>query len=220
MTWFFVLIAILLIGWGLWRFAKMPRTMLEMSGAAMLLGVAGYAWQGSPMQPGNPVKSANATPPPEQISAALRKATSSKFGAEGEILSYADAYINSGHSMAATAAIRAGLAKSPNSADLWVGLGNALLVHGEGQMSPASQFAFEKAASLSPNHPGPPFFLGLGLAQAGKLDEAGEVWRGLLARAPDGVTWKADLEARLAEIGQMPVAKSAGAPENGTVKKP
>ena len=122
--------------------------------------------------------------------------------------------------MAATAAIRAGLAKSPNSADLWVGLGNALLVHGDGQMSPASQFAFEKAASLSPNHPGPPFFLGLGLAQAGKLDEAGEVWRGLLARAPDGVTWKADLEARLAEIGQMPVAKSAGAPENGTVKKP
>ena len=72
-------------------------------------------------------------------------------------------------------------------------------------MSPAAQFAFEKAAEISPNHPGPPFFLGLGLAQAGKMDEAGEVWRGLLARAPNDAPWKADLEARLTQIGQMPM---------------
>jgi cytochrome c-type biogenesis protein CcmH len=220
MTWFFVLITILLIGWALWRFAKMPRVMLEMTGAALLLGVAGYAWQGSPVQPGNPVKAADAQPLPEQASVGLRKATSSKFGAEGEILSYADAYIKSGHSQAAVNAVRAGLLKSPNNPDLWVGLGNALVVHGDGQMSPAAQFAFEKAASLAPNHPGPPFFLGLGLAQAGKLDEAGQVWRGLLSRAPNGAPWKADLETRLAEIGQMPVAKSAVKPGNETVKNP
>jgi cytochrome c-type biogenesis protein CcmH len=210
MIWVFGLIAILilLIGLGLWRFAKMPRAMLEITAAAMLLGIAGYAWQGNPAQPGNPVKAANASPPPEEISAGLRKATTTKFGAEGEILAYADAYIKSGHSQAAVSAVRAGLLKSPNNADLWVGLGNALVVHSDGQMSPASQFAFEKAATLSPNHPGPPFFLGLGLAQAGKLDDAGQVWRGLLARAPDGVPWKADLEARLAEIGQTQIAKT------------
>ena len=74
------------------------------------------------------------------------------------------------------------------------------------------QFAFEKAAAISPNHPGPPFFLGLGLAQAGKLDEAGDVWRGLLARAPKDAPWKADLESRLAQIGQAPSAKAAPAP--------
>lgn len=220
MTWFFVLITILLIGWGLWRFAKMPRAMLEMTGAALLLGVAGYAWQGSPVQPGNPVKAADSQPLPELASAGLRKATSSKFGAEGEILGYADAYIKSGHSQAAVNAVRAGLLKSPNNPDLWVGLGNALVVHGDGQISPAAQFAFEKAAALSPNHPGPPFFLGLGLAQAGKLDEAGQVWRGLLSRAPDGAPWKADLETRLAEIGQMTVAKAAGPTGNDTVKNP
>jgi cytochrome c-type biogenesis protein CcmH len=210
MIWVFGLIAILLIliGAGLWRFAKMPRGVLEMTAAALLLGVTGYALQGSPAQPGNPVKAASSTPPPEEISAALRKATMSKFGAEGEILAYADAYIKSGHSQAAVSAVRAGLLKSPNNADLWVGLGNALVVHSDGQMSPASQFAFEKAATLSPNHPGPPFFLGLGLAQAGKVDEAGEVWRGLLARAPDNAPWKADLESRLAEIGQTQVAKT------------
>jgi cytochrome c-type biogenesis protein CcmH len=110
--------------------------------------------------------------------------------------------------------VRAGLLKSPNNPDLWVGLGNALLVHGGGQISPAAQFAFEKAATLSPNHPGPPFFLGLGLAQAGKMDEAGQIWRGLLARAPEGAPWKADIETRLAEIGQMPIAKG------DVIKKP
>lgn len=208
MIWVFILLAVLLIGGTLWYFAKMPTATLEMTAAALLLGVAGYAWQGSPTQPGNPVESADSAPPPQDISAALRKATASRFGAEGEILSYADAYINSGHSELAVAAVEAGLRKSPNSPDLWVGLGNALVVHGDGQMSPAAQFAFEKAATLSPNHPGPPFFLGLGLAQAGKVDEAGEVWRGLLARAPDDVPWKADLIARLTQIGQMPTAKN------------
>jgi cytochrome c-type biogenesis protein CcmH len=210
MIWVFGLIVVLIIvvGLALWRFVKMPRTMIEITVAAMLIGVGGYALQGSPAQPGNPVEAAGSTPPPEEISAGLRKATVSKFGAEGEILAYADAYIKSGHSQAAVSAVRAGLLKSPNNADLWVGLGNALVVHSEGQMSPAAQFAFEKAATLSPNHPGPPFFLGLGLAQAGKLDDAGEVWRGLLARAPDGAPWKADLESRLAEIGQTQVAKT------------
>jgi cytochrome c-type biogenesis protein CcmH len=216
MIWVFVLIAILtlLIGLGLWYFGKMKRAMLEITAAAMLLGITGYVLQGSPAQPGNPVKSASSTPPPEEVSAGLRKATTSKFGAEGEILSYADAYIRSGHSQAAVSAVRAGLLKSPNNADLWVGLGNALIVHADGQISPAAQFAFEKAATLSPNHPGPPFFLGLGLAQAGKVDEAGEIWRGLLSRTPDSAPWKADIETRLAEIGQMPVAKGAD------VKKP
>jgi cytochrome c-type biogenesis protein CcmH/NrfG len=202
-----IAILLLLIGLGLWRFAKMPRGMIEATGAAMLLGIAGYAWQGSPAQPGNPVEAANAKPPPEEVSAALRKATSSKFGAEGEILAYADAYIRSGHTQAAVSAVRAGLLKSPNNPDLWVGLGNALVVHSEGQMSPAAQFAFEKAATISPNHPGPPFFLGLGLVQAGKVEEAGQVWRGLISRAPDNAPWKAELEARLAEIGQTQVAK-------------
>jgi cytochrome c-type biogenesis protein CcmH len=214
MTWLLVLTTVFLIGLGLWRFAKMPRVILEMTGAALLLGVAGYTWQGNPVQPGNPVKASNATPLPEEISAGLRKATTSKFGAEGEILSYADAYIKSGHTQAAVSAVRAGLLKSPNNPDLWVGLGNALVVHGGGQISPAAQFAFEKAAVLSPNHPGPPFFFGLGLVQAGKIDEAGQVWRGLLARTPENAPWKADIETRLAEIGQMPVAKDS------VVKKP
>src|SRR3546814_14677747 len=48
MGWVVILIFAALIMLGLWRFAKMPRGALELLGAALLLGIAGYAWQGSP----------------------------------------------------------------------------------------------------------------------------------------------------------------------------
>ena len=35
----------------------MSRTALDLLGAALMLAVAGYAWQGSPNQPGTPVAS-------------------------------------------------------------------------------------------------------------------------------------------------------------------
>jgi cytochrome c-type biogenesis protein CcmH len=42
----------------LYRSGKCTRMALELSAAALLLGIAGYAWQGSPDMPGNPIASA------------------------------------------------------------------------------------------------------------------------------------------------------------------
>lgn len=36
---------------GLWKFGRMPRLALELSMAAILVGLAGYAWQGLPTLP-------------------------------------------------------------------------------------------------------------------------------------------------------------------------
>ncbi len=202
MGWAIYLAFAVALGGALWRFGSFSRTSLELLAAALVTGLAGYAWQGNPSLAGSPVTAIEATPLPELAEKSIRKAMSSEFGAEGQWLDLADSLIKIGHSRNAVSILSAGLQKSPNNPDLWVGLGNALVVHGGGQMSPSAQFAFEKAATLSPNHPGPPFFLGLALAQSGKMDEAGDVWRGLLARAPANAPWKADLETRLAEIGQ------------------
>ena len=203
MGWLLIIAFSAITALGLWRLGKMPRAVLELSGAALFLGLAGYAWQGNPGMIGHPVASADSAPEPVSEEAMIKSRTG--MSAEGQWLDLADVAIKSGHTRSAVAIINGGLEKSPNNPDLWVGLGNALVVHNGGQSSPAAQFAFEKAAQLSPNHPGPPFFLGLALAQSGKLDEAGDVWRGLLSRAPDGAPWKADLEARLAQIGQTGV---------------
>jgi Flp pilus assembly protein TadD len=206
MGWMLVFLFAAVAALGLWWFGKMPRATLELVGAALFLGIAGYAWQSNPSLGGTPVQSVESAAGPSEDEDAIIKSYG-EMSAESQWLDMASALIRAGRSRTAVSLIRSGLKKSPNNPDLWVGLGNALVVHNGGQMSPASQFAFEKAAQLSPNHPGPPFFLGLALAQSGKFAEAGEVWRALLARAPDGVEWKADLEQRLAQIGQMTQAK-------------
>ena len=201
----------------LWRFGRLDRNGLELTGAALLLALAGYAWQGRPGVPGHPVESVDAADNGE-VPEDLRKTFASSMNAEGQWLSLADALIQAGRPRAAVSLLAEASRKVPENPDIWVGFGNALVVHGGGQMSPAAQFAFERAAAISPNHPGPPFFLGLGLAQSGKLDEAGAVWRALLARAPANAPWRADLEARLGQINQLPAASgtpmSAGADSN------
>lgn len=208
MGWLIFLLAALLTGGLLWRFGALAKGGAELTAAALFLALAGYAWQGSPDAKGKPVAAAEDSAAPETASANLRKGVASSMNAEGQWLQLADALMQAGRTRAAVSILSEGTRKAPNNPDIWVGLGNALVTHNGGQMSPAAQFAFERAAQIEPGHPGPPFFLGLGLAQAGKMDEAGEVWRGLLARAPEGAPWKADLEARLAQIGQLPSSPS------------
>jgi cytochrome c-type biogenesis protein CcmH len=207
MGWLLILIFSTLTAIGLWWLGKMPRATLELTGAALLLGVAGYAWQGSPGQAGSPTTASESFTTEREDEAMIK--TLGSMNLEAQWLDQADALIRADRPRSAAKLIGDGLRKSPKNPDLWVGLGNALVVHNGGQMSPASTFAFERAAQLSPNHPGPPFFMGLALAQSGKMDEAGEVWRGLLARAPEGAEWKEDLVKRLTQIGQMPAQPPA-----------
>jgi Flp pilus assembly protein TadD len=202
MGWVVIVGLAALVGIGLWRFGALPRAALELLGAALLLGLAGYAWQGSPSLAGSP------KPPPADEGASssqiekLPEFKMASVGSSADILSAADGLIERGMESYAVAIIKAGLDRRPRDADLWVGLGNALVVHADGMMSPAAQLAFERAAKIAPNHPGPPFFMGLAYAQAGQTDKAAEVWRGLLQRAPADAPWRADLEQRLAAIGQ------------------
>ena len=114
--------------------------------------------------------------------------------------------------------VQAGLRDSPQDADLWVGLGNALVVHADGMMTPAAQLAFQRAARIAPEHPGPPFFYGLALAQGGNYAEAERIWRQLLASAPPTAAYRRNIEERLAAIdqarsrGEIPPAAAPTAP--------
>ncbi len=186
----------------LWRFG---RVRIEYGAAALLLAFAGYAAQGRPDMAGVSMAPTEDTAS-EAVPETMRRTFASSMNSEGQWLQLGDALINVGRSRAAVSILREGTRRAPQNADVWVGLGNALFIHGKGQMNPAAQYAFERAAQIDPNHPGPPFFMGFALAQSGKLDEAGEIWRGLLARVKDA-DLKADLEKRLTEIGQMPTAK-------------
>lgn len=200
MGWLAAVVLIALVLFWLVRLAELRGRRLEWLGAALLVGLAGYAWQGSPALEGRPTVDVRERPP-EGTTDLEADLVDPQGGQSAERwIDFAEALNRVGNHEGAVQAIRNGLEGEPDNADLWVALGNALLLHGEGRMSPAAQLAFERAARLDPEHPGPPFFLGLALAQAGQLDDAEAMWSALLARTPEDAPWRADLELRLADV--------------------
>lgn len=201
MGWFIILALMAITGGALWKWGRLPRLAFEPIAAALLLGLAGYAIQGSPNQPDHPVQPAEDLSKAKEADIAIRKEMGEqRFGNGPSWLMAADGAMRAGLPTAAVTYIKTGLKQNPRDPDLWVGLGNALVVHNGGMVSPAATYAFQQAAEIAPQHPGPPFFMGLALAQSGQFAQARAIWTELLARAPADAPWKADLEQRLAQL--------------------
>ena len=190
---------------------KAPRKGWEAIAAALVFGLAGFAYQAQPQQPGARKLAAE---PPRQAGAALVKvrqelaaggATSSN-----RLMITADALTRQGH-FSDAAGLRLGTVEAePRNAQAWLALANDLTAHADGALSPAAMFAFGRAAQLDPQAPGPPFFLGLAMAQNGRLDEARGLWAGLLARSPPQTAWREGLRARLGLLDQLIAAQQSG----------
>lgn len=186
----------------LWRFARLDRAALQLAAAALLLGLAGYAWQGSPGLAGRPKPPPAHEEPPPNPFAGMRQDLLGRFDTADRWLTIADGYLRRGDTRNAAGLIRSGIREHPDNPSLWVGYGNALVLHADGMMTPAAQLAFRRAAELAPGHPGPPFFYGLSLAQGGNLDEAERVWTELLESAPPSAAWTGEIERQLELLRQ------------------
>ena len=95
------------------------------------------------------------------------------------------------------------IAKHPDGAALWAGLGTVIAAHDGGQVSPAALFAFQKAVQLAPDSPGPPFMLGLAEIQSGQMAEAKVAWLRALSLAPGDAPYRVDIAERLVMIDQF-----------------
>ena len=215
MGWIIVFLFVLICAAALIRLGKLSRPTYEITAAALLLGVAGYAWQGNPGMAGVSVEPTEKPNSFDEDTIDARNDMGERFGTAREWLVFSDSLNRAGKHGAAANYLRNGVKEHPEDPDLWVGLGNALVVHAKGVVTPAAQFAFQKAADLSPEHPGPPFFLGLAYAQSGKIDQARQIWTELLARSSEDAPWRADLESRLTAIEQMQPSRPA-APDRPT----
>lgn len=203
MGWIILFLLVLICAGALIRLGKLSRATYEITAAALLLGVAGYAWQGNPGMAGVSVTPTEKASSFDDDLIDARNEMGERFGSAQEWLIFSDSLNRAGKHGAAANYLRNGVKEHPEDPDLWVGLGNALVAHGDGVITPAAQFAFQKAADLSPEHPGPPFFLGLAYAQSGKIDQARAVWTELLARSSEDAPWRQDLESRLAAIEKI-----------------
>ena len=203
MGWIILFLLVLICLAALIWLGKLSRNTYELTAAALLLGVAGYAWQGNPGMAGVSVVPKEEANSFDDDTISARNEMGERFGSAQEWLIFSDSLNRSGKHGAAANYLRNGVKEHPDDPDLLVGLGNALVVHANGVITPAAQFAFQKAADLSPEHPGPPFFLGLAYAQSGKIDQARAIWTELLARSSADAPWRADLESRLATMEQI-----------------
>ena len=200
--WAAMLVLAAAVSAGLWRAGRLDRAGLQFTAAALLLAMAGYALQGRPELSGAPAAAPVEQELPESEFAKSREAMLGSFDTASRWLIIAEGYQRRGDTESAAGAIRAGLKAHPRDADLWVGLGSALIGHGGGLMSPAARLAFERAERLAPDHPGPKFFYALGLAQSGRFDEAEAIWRAMLTNAPADAGWRAQIEERVRAIEQ------------------
>lgn len=220
--WIIAIALAVLAGGAIVRVGRTPRAAWELVAAALLIGLAGYAWQGSPSQAGSPMRGAAQDNAFDEDVATLRKNMGERFSEAGQWLVLSDAFNRQGKHEDAANVLRVGLRQYPKDANLWLGLGNALIVHGNGVMSPAAEFAFRKAIDLAPEQPAPAYFFGLALAQSGQPQQAEKIWRELLARAPADAEWRGDLETNLGILeralgGEMPPPPGNGPTSgNGT----
>ena len=203
MGWLIIVVLALATAAGLWPFVRRDLGALQFLGAALFLALAGYAWQGHPGFAGRPKPPPDRRALPDSEFAATRERMLGRFDRASSWLTIAEGYQRRDDTESGATVIRSGLRSNPNDPDLWVGLGNALVIHNDGMMSPAAQLAFRRAAQIAPDHPAPRYFFGLALAQGGNLDEAERIWRQLIAEAPPDAEYRRMIEERLTQLQQQ-----------------
>lgn len=179
---------------------KVPRHGWEALGAALLLGIAGYAVQAKQL-PGAPKTAAMAQNDDGKALVAARQQLRVGPPQQGNSwLVIADAQVRNGRYADASTLLLGAVEQNAKDSESWLALGIALISHAEGNLSPAALYAFRQASTADPAAPGPPFFLGLALAQNGRLDEGRTLWTSLLKAAPPGAPWRAELQARITSL--------------------
>ncbi len=184
---------------------RVDRALWSMVGAALMLGAAGYAWQGRPMVAASPARPMIdvATDDPSLVD--LRERMLGRFTADSAYLVAADAMARAGDRRSAVRALLGGLNRYPRSLMLWTALGSALSAHDGNTLSPPALFAFQQAIRIAPLHPAPFFFLGLAQVRGNDYAAARVSWARAraLALAPREASYHRDIAVRLQLIDEL-----------------
>jgi hypothetical protein len=192
-----------------------PRTLWTVAATALTLGAAGYAWQGSPGLAGHPVTAVQKAGEIDPDIVAVRDGMFGRFNFTWGSFARADAMTRAGAPDTAVRAMILTVRQAPGDVGAWTWLGIKLAENDGNQISPASKFAFDRAAQLAPQHPGPPFFHGLALIREGKFDEARPFWAKAVELTPAKATYRAQLAGRLFLLDRFLEAQAAGEKAGG-----
>jgi cytochrome c-type biogenesis protein CcmH len=182
---------------------RIPRSTWEMLGAALLLGVAGYVWQGSPGLAGSPRDARAQSTSFDEALARQRMSLSQPYTKAGQWLTMSDGMARQGDTQNAANVLISGLRANPRDPDLWVGMGNALVNHAGGMLTPSAEYSYRRAMQLAPEGYGAPYFFGLALARSGQLEGARKLWVPLARRVPASMDLSVQLRSDLAQVERL-----------------
>ena len=183
---------------------RLPKEGFAVFGAVLLLGLVGYAWQGSPSQPGSPKEPDLTTDQQsgeEMVTA--RRQLFDETAPKPDYLVLSDGFARRGKFDDAAGLLRNGLNDNPDHLEGWLALGMALTGHADGFVTPAAYYAYGKARDIDPTNPGADFFLGFSFLQTGEIRAARDTWAGLLERSAADAPWREEIEARVARLDEM-----------------
>jgi cytochrome c-type biogenesis protein CcmH len=208
--WLAMILLALALAAALFPFARRDMGALQFLAAALLLALAGYAWQGRPGQPGSPKQAqAAAQEVADDDFAVLRPELLGRFDRAANWMTLADADRRRGNPHGAAEILESAIRSNPRSYALWLAFGYSLVAGSNDAMSPAAQLAFERADRLAPTHPGPRFFYGLALARGGNYQGAYQIWQSVLPNVPQTSPYHAAITERMAAVRE---AAETGAP--------
>jgi cytochrome c-type biogenesis protein CcmH len=182
---------------------RLPREGWTLFAAALVFGLAGYAWQGSPHQPSSPKAEIIRAPQSGEAMVNARQSLFDDTLMKPNYLITSDAFARRGKFGDAAGLLRRGLRENPEHLEGWLALGMALVAHADNNVTPAARAAFDRAASIKSDNPAPHFFLGAAYLQGRQFREAREVWGELLDKTPADAPWREDLENRLTALDEM-----------------
>jgi cytochrome c-type biogenesis protein CcmH len=180
-------------------------------GLYVRLGSPELAWASQPSEQ----RTAEAGPLAPSVAALIAKVESylqknPRDGRGWETL--APVYMQIGRYTDSANAWKNSIALLGETADRQANLGEALAAEANGIITSEAKGAFVRSVTLNKKSVSARYYLGTAAEQDGKPDEAAKIWRELVADAPAGAHWVADVRAALARVennSSGPVAPKA-----------
>ncbi len=214
---------------------KAEAAMAAATGREKLVGVAAalvlvpsvaigmYLWRGNPGMPDLPLAKRMADAAQRNDIAVMVRKVEERLAARPDDLEgwkvIAPVYVRLGQIDKAIVAYRNAIRLSKPDADLYNGLGEALVIKAEGRITPEARRAFEKALKLSPGNPMSRYYLAQAAIQDGKVQEGLKALKALLADLPQDSGARHVIQQQIARLegrpAAMPPMMAQGGPASG-----
>ena len=182
---------------------RRQRGVWSLLGAVLVLGLAGYAWQGTPDYASAPAVARADQPADGSGLVEARRAFFAPDTLPGPILITADAFARRGDFARSAGILRGAVQQNPADGEAWLALAIALTEHGRGRPSAASDYALARARARLPGNPGPGFFEGLNTLRSGDFVGTRAAWLRAVEGAGENVPGREYVVARLQGLDDL-----------------